>query len=187
MKQEAIKAVLIASIVLCWIVIGMNLYSMTVDSSGIQPGLTASDGTGFTAGSKGNILEQLLSDRAAERASPCSRITEEQIWVTDEGVIIDLKDAEWATFTDTNSMDPLIDQGANAIEIIPDSEEEICVGDIASYVPSTGEGTIIHRIVETGYDSEGWYAVFKGDNLSYRDPEKVRFSQIRRVVVAIIY
>lgn len=189
MKLKTIKSVLVMSIVLCWIVIGLNLYSFAmVDSNGLNP-IARGNTSYFVIGEegKGNLLEQLLSDKAPERASPCSRIGEEQIWVSDEGVIIDLKGAEWATFTDTNSMDPVIDRGANAIEIVPDSEEDICVGDIASYVPNDGKGTIIHRIVETGYDSDGWYAIFKGDNLAYRDPEKVRFEQIQRVVVAIIY
>jgi uncharacterized protein (UPF0248 family) len=48
-------------------------------------------------------------------------------------------------------------------------------------------GTIIHRVVKIGQDSEGWYAILKGDNLSQEDPEKVRFDQVQRVVVAIIY
>jgi len=139
-------------------------------------------------GSKGSIVEQLLSDKAPERASPCDHVKEKQILVTDNGVNIDMKGAEWATFTDTNSMDPVIDAGANTIEFVPSSENDICVGDIASYVPSTDKSVvIIHRVVEEGNDSDGWYAIFKGDNLPYNDPGKVRFSQIKRVVVGIIY
>jgi Fe-S-cluster formation regulator IscX/YfhJ len=42
-------------------------------------------------------------------------------------------------------------------------------------------------VIETGEDSNGWYAIFKGDNNPIRDPSKVRFSQIRRIVVAVIY
>lgn len=189
MRQAAIKAVLIASIILCWMVIGLNLYSMATEGSADSGVFGGFNTTEIVVGGdgKGSIVEQLLSDKAAERLSPCDHVKEMQILVTDEGVNIDLEGAEWATFTDTNSMDPVIDAGANAIEFVPESEAEICVGDIASYVPSSEDGTIIHRVVETGYDSEGWYAIFKGDNLGYRDPEKVRFSQIRRVVVAIVY
>ncbi len=189
MKTNTIRAVLIASIVLCWLVIALNLYSMAeaeLGSSGTYAGSGTSE---IVVGGDGkvSIVEQLLSDKAVERLSPCDHIREGQILVTDNGVLIDLKGAEWATFTDTNSMDPIIDAGANAIEFVPDSEDEICIGDIASYVPSGGDGAIIHRVVETGYDSDGWYAIFKGDNLPYRDPERVRFTQIQRVVVAIIY
>lgn len=84
-------------------------------------------------------------------------------------------------------MDPVIDIGANAIQIVPDSEEMISPGDIISYTTRLAEGTIIHRVVETGYDEAGWYAITKGDNLRSPDPEKVRFSHIKRVLVAVIY
>jgi hypothetical protein len=193
MKTDALKAVLIASIVLSWLVIGLNLYSIAIDGSG--SGLDVFSGLNTTEivvggggeDNKDNLVEQLFSDEAVERVSPCDHIKERQILVTEKGVNIDLDGAEWATFTDTNSMDPVIDAGANAIEFVPSSEADICVGDIVSYDSDYAEGTIIHRVVETGYDSDGWYATFKGDNLAYRDPEKVRFSQIKRVVVAIIY
>jgi hypothetical protein len=196
MNPNHLKAALIVSILLSWIVIGLNLYSIwAAGPSGSGPdafaGLNTTEvvvgGEDGSGGNKGNIVEQLFSDEAVERVSPCDHIKEGQILVTETGVNIDMKDAEWATFTDTNSMDPVIDAGANAIEFVPSSEKDICVGDIVSYTSDYASGTIIHRIVETGYDSDGWYAIFKGDNLAYRDPEKVRFSQIKRVVVAIIY
>jgi signal peptidase I len=101
-------------------------------------------------------------------------------------VTLDLRDAEWATFTDTNSMDPIIDQGANAIEIVPDNPSQLKEGDIISYKSKYAEGTIIHRIVEINNDNE-WYARVKGDNLDFQDPGKVRFDQIQRVVVGILY
>lgn len=193
MKTEVLKAVLIVSIIMSWLVIGLNLYSMLIEESP-APGQDAFTGLNTTeivvggeAEDKSTIVERLFSEEAVERISPCDHIKERQIFVTDNEVRIDIKNAEWATFTDTNSMDPVIDAGANAIEFVPESEEDICVGDIVSYESSYADGTIIHRVVEPGYDSEGWYALFKGDNLAYRDPEKVRFSQIRRVVIGIIY
>jgi hypothetical protein len=33
----------------------------------------------------------------------------------------------------------------------------------------------------------GWYAIMKGDNLSYSDPGKIRFDQVQRVVIGILY
>ncbi len=120
-----------------------------------------------------------------EKASPYDRIKEEQIHVYKDKVVIDIAGAEWAAFTDTNSMDPVIDSEANAIEIIPKSELEIHAGDIVSY--DAGAGTVIHRVVRTGYDDKGWYAVMQGDNNPLADPEKVRFSQVRRVLVMVIY
>lgn len=122
-----------------------------------------------------------------ERDSPSDWISENQIKVTKENVVVDLQNAVWATFTDTHSMEPVLSANANALEIVPTSTEQIHVGDIVSYESKLVDGTIIHRIIEIGSDSQGWYAVFKGDNLAKPDPEKVRWEQIRRIVVAIIY
>ncbi len=121
-----------------------------------------------------------------ELPSPSDWIKENQIHVQQDKIIIDLENAQWARFADTNSMDPVFDAGSNAIEIIPTAAEQIKEGDIVSY--DAGQyGTIIHRIIETGYDENGWYAKFQGDNNPLPDPYKVRWSQIRRLVVAIIY
>ncbi|MEM4397868.1 MAG: hypothetical protein QW757_04570 [Candidatus Woesearchaeota archaeon] len=84
-------------------------------------------------------------------------------------------------------MDPVIDVGANAIQVIPKTEADIHVGDIISYVSDYADGIIIHRVIEIGYDEKGWYAIAKGDNNQRNDPGKIRFNQIKRVVVAIIY
>ncbi|MFH1073411.1 MAG: signal peptidase I [Nanoarchaeota archaeon] len=122
-----------------------------------------------------------------EKNSPGDWINEDQVYIYDSRVVINVKDAKWAAFSDTNSMDPVLDMGANAIEIIPKSEDEIAVGDIISYTSSFQEGSIIHRVIEKGTDSQGTYFILKGDNNPSPDPEKVRFSQVRRVLVAIIY
>jgi len=132
-------------------------------------------------------LEYTQFSEPPERDSPYDHIKESQIHVTDSGVTIDIQGAEWAKFTDTNSMDPVLDEWANAIEFIPTSPDQIHVGDIVSYYSEIADTTIIHRVVEYGEDAEGPYWIFKGDNIPIRDPEQVRFEQIRRVVVAIIY
>ncbi|MDO8661097.1 MAG: hypothetical protein Q7K43_04360 [Candidatus Woesearchaeota archaeon] len=124
---------------------------------------------------------------ASERASPGDHISENQIQVLKDKIILDIKNAQWSTFTDTNSMDPVLDKGANALQIVPDSASEIQVGDIISYENELVGGTVIHRVIETGSDDSGWFALVKGDNNPYKDANKVRFSQIRRVVVAIVY
>lgn len=125
--------------------------------------------------------------RAKEVNSPQDHISEEQIRVYNDRVIIMIEDPKWASFTDTNSMDPVIDYGSNAIEIIPDGTSDIQPGDIISYEIGYAEGAIIHRVTSTGYDEEGWYCKVKGDNNPFSDPGKVRFEQVRRVVVGIIY
>ena len=119
--------------------------------------------------------------------SPSNRIKKEQIHVYSDKIIIDLANAQWAQFTDTNSMDPVLDIEANSFEIIPSSTDDIHVGDIISYKPESFKGLIVHRVVETGQDSKGWYVITKGDNLAKPDPEKVRFEQISGVLVGIIY
>ncbi len=137
-----------------------------------------------------NVLSRaigMLGETGNEIASPKDRVPEDLILVTNEKVVLNIKGAEWASFTDTNSMDPVIDEGAHAIEIIPRSEEEIQVGDIVAYESEYAEGTIIHRVVYKGQDEKGTYFVLKGDNNPISDPGKIRFSQIKRVVVAIIY
>ena len=134
-------------------------------------------------------LERPLSlfQDGVEKESPGDWIKEDQIKVYDNKIIIDLKDAEWASFTDTNSMDPVLDETANAIEIIPKSADDIKVGDIISYKSDYADGTIIHRVIKIGNDEEGWYCIVKGDNNQSPDPGKIRFNQIKRVLVAIIY
>ena len=123
----------------------------------------------------------------SERISPFDHIKEDQIHVFQDRIIIDLENAEWARFTDTNSMDPVIDAGAHAIEIRPSSPDQIHIGDIMSYRSKYAEGIIIHRVVEIGEDEDGWFAKMKGDNNNLMDPGKIRFEQVERLVVAVIY
>ena len=125
--------------------------------------------------------------KTSDRPSPHDWVKEDQIFVYNDRVVIDMQDVQWASFTDTNSMDPVFDAGSNALEIVPESSEDIHVGDIVSYKSELVDGTIIHRVIHTGEDEDGWYARMQGDNLDREDPEKVRFDQIQRVVVAIIY
>ncbi len=123
----------------------------------------------------------------AAQASPQDRITERQIGVYADRVVLDIKNAQWARFTDTKSMEPVIVAGSNAIELTPESENDIKVGDIVSYTSEYAEGYIIHRVVFKGRDEQGTYFILKGDNLPASDPGRVRFDQIKSVVVAIIY
>jgi len=141
----------------------------------------------FSNVAEGGLSMPLASPVSDEVPSPQDWIQEEDIWVYNNKVVINIKDPEWAGFSDTNSMDPVIDAGSNAIEIIPKNPSQIEVGDIVSYESEYTDGTIIHRVIERGIDSEGAYFILKGDNNPTADPGKVRFSQIRRVLVAIIY
>jgi hypothetical protein len=124
-----------------------------------------------------------------EKASPSDRLKQSDVHVTNSRVVIDAVPGrvfESAVFTNTNSMDPLIDDGSQALQIVPLSESEIKVGDIISY-DSGKYGIIIHRVINIGKDGDGWYAIVKGDNNPAPDPFKVRFNQIRRVLVGVLY
>ena len=122
---------------------------------------------------------------AQELSSPSDWIKEEQIKVFKDKVILDIPGATWAKFTDTNSMDPFIDEDANAIEIAPANADEIQIGDVISY--QTSYGILIHRVIKKGEDEQGFYYYVKGDNNSIRDPFKVRFEDVQGVVVAVVY
>ena len=122
-----------------------------------------------------------------ERLSPGDHVVEDQIGVYNDKVVLDIDKPRWASFTDTNSMDPLIDASSHGIEIVPKSVDDISIGDIISYESSYTDGFVIHRVIEKGIDEEGAYFILKGDNNSDEDPEKVRFDKIHGVLVAIIY
>ncbi len=120
-------------------------------------------------------------------AAPGDHITEDQILVYKDKVVLDVEDVRWARFTPTGSMKPLISDKANTIERIPENPESLNVGDVISYRSEFAEGLIIHRIIEIGQDQNGWYCIVKGDSLDKEDPGKIRFNQITGVVIAVIY
>jgi hypothetical protein len=163
-----------------------NIYAEMNPQTNIQTDL----GNGIT-----NILtnqplqpvQPLTNGRTDQKASPSDWIKENQILVFNSQVILDLDNAEWATFTDTHSMEPVLSARSNAIEVRPKSTDDIQVGDIISYKSEYADGTIIHRVIEKSEDENGVYFILKGDNNPSPDPGKIRFEQIQRVVVAIVY
>jgi hypothetical protein len=128
-----------------------------------------------------------ISGTAPDGISPGKWINTDQIEFHKDKVIIHIDDPRWAVFADTKSMLPVLDSETNAIQVVPTSPSQIREGDIVSYYSEIARANIVHRVIETGYDEEGWYAIMKGDNLRRQDPEKVRFSNVRRVVVALVY
>ena len=124
---------------------------------------------------------------AQDVLSPADHVKEDQIHVYQNKVVLDVEDASWASFTDTKSMDPLLDSDSNGIEIKPASYLDIKVGDIISYASPYVTGLVIHRVIEIGTDNNGWYAIVKGDNNPSADPGKVRFSQVNGVLIGVIY
>jgi len=122
-----------------------------------------------------------------ERASPSDIVPQDNIHVYSDKIVIEVDNPQWATFVDSNSMDPVFDKGANALQIVPTDPEQIQAGDIISFSVDYDSGVIIHRVIETAYDDDGWYAITKGDNNAYKDPGKVRFENVKKQLIGIIY
>jgi len=182
----------------CILMLGWALYSFVAEANTMKYEISSTSELRADASIRENsikadekpktsLFDDFIGNDIEERASPHDFITEKQIKVYKDRVVIMIDNPEWAAFTDTNSMDPVLDAESNAIEIVPRSTRDIHVGDIVSYKSRYADGTILHRVVEIGEDKDGWYCRMKGDNISKIDPEKIRFKQIQRVVVAIIY
>jgi len=122
-----------------------------------------------------------------ERESPADRIQDSDVNVFSNNVRIDIKNAKSRKFIDSNSMDPLIDEGTTTIEIKPKYASDIKVGDIIAYDVDGYDYAFVHRVIKIGKDKEGTYFITKGDNFYKEDPDKLRFSDIEGVVVGILY
>lgn len=125
--------------------------------------------------------------QAPEIASPSDHVKQEDIHIFRDGVELKIKNTFFASYTDTNSMDPFLDKGANGIEIVPDSPAQIQEGDIISYKTQYARGITVHRVIKKGFDEDGVYFIVKGDNNISADPGKIRFDQVHGLLVGIIY
>jgi signal peptidase I len=112
-------------------------------------------------------------------------VRKDKIKVYDDKVVLDIKKAEWSEFTNTHSMEPLLGMNANGIELKPLSEAEVNIGDVVAYNSSIG--IVIHRVVKKDNDDNGTYFILKGDNNEQEDFGKIRFKDIERVLVGVIY
>jgi hypothetical protein len=135
------------------------------------------------------VKEIVVEDKlnGEEREGPKDRIKDSDINVRGSSVRIDISNANYRTYIDSNSMDPLIDAGTTTIEVKPKYASEIKVGDIVAYDVKGYDYAFVHRVADIGNDAEGVYFVTKGDNYWQEDPDKVRFSDIEGIVVGILY
>ena len=177
------KALLLAGVFVAGVISGLALNGLPMDSN-IPTGFVVQEKTNDVL----HKLNPLNTDQSVEQNSPSNHLSEDQIEVYNDRVIIHFdKPIYWAAFTNTNSMDPVFDEDANTVNIIPESEAQIKIGDIISYKSEFADGRIIHRVIYKGQDEQGTYFVAKGDNNPTSDPGKIRFSQIKGVVAAIMY
>ena len=122
-----------------------------------------------------------------EKESPADRIKDSDVNTFSNSVRIDIKNARWRNYIDSNSMDPLIDKGSTTLEIKPKNANEIKVGDIIAHNVDGYDYAFVHRVIEIGNDEEGAYFITKGDNYWKEYTEKVRFSQVEGIIVGILY
>ncbi|MBT7102307.1 hypothetical protein HN935_02230 [archaeon] len=117
-------------------------------------------------------------------SAPSDWVSEDDIVVFDDMVVLRIANATLSNYANSGSMLPFLDEGANGIRVVPESVDDVNVGDIVSYV---FDGImIVHRVVEKGVDDEGVYFVMQGDNNLVSDG-KVRFEDVRYVTVGILY
>ncbi len=122
-----------------------------------------------------------------EKISPYDHIKNNQIQLYKDKIVIKVDNPTLTSYADTNSMDPLLDDSANGLEIIPKNEDDVHIGDIVAYESTLVDGLIVHRVISVNNDEKGLYYTLKGDNSSSPDPEKVRFAQIKYLLIGIIY
>lgn len=130
-----------------------------------------------------------VSDNQANShaAMPTDRVTEGQIRMSDDGVLIRIANATLGRPEGTSSMEPLLDSTSSTIMIRPEKAEDIKEGDIIAYYSEEAVGLVVHRVVKVDKDENGWFAQTKGDNTAANDPAKVRFGQVMYVIIGILY
>lgn len=144
---------------------------------------------GLTAGLFLEVVQQsreeyVLGEASSTELLPADRITREDISVYNDHVKILIPGVHWATFTATGSMLPVLGSTVHALQIEP-QPGGIRIGDIVSI---RVDGKVVsHRVISIGQDVHGTYYITKGDSNPVPDPEPVRFEQIDRVLVGILY
>ncbi len=136
-----------------------------------------------------NIFDTSLDQaygNSKEIQSPSDWVTDKDINVYEDKVIINIENTRYVGISNTNSMDPFIDENTNILEILPSDLNKIQIGDIISFKIETGE-VYIHRVVGKGQDENGLYFITKGDNNPNTDPVITRSSDVVGIVYGIIY
>lgn len=118
-------------------------------------------------------------------SAPQKRVDLKDLAITKDAAIISVKELTPGIIAPTGSMYPLLQGDTIVLEKTPENHNELIPGDIIIF--ESKDTRIIHRIIEIGWDEEGWFAITKGDSNPFEDPFKVRFEDVRGVVVGIIY
>ena len=118
-----------------------------------------------------------------EIASPSDHITRDNIIITDKFLILSIDNSILVDFKGTGSMEPVLNEYSNGIEIIPKSEDEIKVGDIIVY--QNGNEKIIHRVKYINEENGKKTFVLKGYNDN--NEESVKFTDIKYILIGVLY
>ncbi|MBS3141304.1 hypothetical protein J4405_04120 [Candidatus Woesearchaeota archaeon] len=105
-----------------------------------------------------------------------SRIKKESIQVYENAVVIEVYNAK---VNDINIKDPLVNKDSNMIQIVPESPAMLKEGDIITYNKDNKIKT--GRIEVANQDAEGYYYLIQNEQ------DKIRFIQIKSIVIGILY
>ena len=105
-----------------------------------------------------------------------SRIKKESIQVYENAVVIEVYNAR---VNDVNINDPLVNKDSNIIQIVPESPAMLKEGDIITYNKNNKIKT--GRIEVANQDAEGYYYLVQNES------DKIRFIQIKSIVIGILY
>ncbi len=129
-----------------------------------------------------------LRQSGIERISPNDWVKRDQIDYDAKSQLLTIKLKPIVKIfgvADTNSMDGLVDIGHNVIATDEFDRSKLAVGDFIIYHLYTM--LIGHRIVEVHEDGYGRWYWTRGDNNVVNDTYPVRDSQIKWLVIGIIY
>ena len=119
-----------------------------------------------------------------EVSAPSDYVLEENIVVLQDEIILKIKGASLSSYAETGSMVPVLDKGANGIRVVPESEDDVQVGDIVSF--RMGGVLVVHRVVAKGEDDDGFWFDVKGDANLVGDG-RIRFKDIEYKTIGVIY
>ena len=117
-------------------------------------------------------------------STPTGNIQNNNITVYSDRIVIRVSNATISNYENTGSMTPLIGSSAHGIRIVPQSEDEINIGDLVSF--NMSGKMIIHRVIFKSQDSQGVFFITRGDATQIEDPP-IRFSDIQYKTIGILY
>ena len=127
----------------------------------------------------------------------CSKLKFDDINVFKTHTIIQIPDIVKGKVKGTGSMLPTVYPDSIILYKKPNNENDICIGDIVYYIGNIdncdsswlkNSSAIIHRVKKIKNDEKGIYYIVNGDNNGlFYDPCKIRFGDIKYVVIGVLY